>query len=220
MSSVWKLHQARERGSRWELGQSAPRAARTRAPGAAVPAGTAFAARRCLRRRGQGLGAEPECAGHRGRARDAAASSSLGLPAACADPAALLPVPDRPLDSPLPDPASPHYPGGDHSQDSSSGGQRCGAWAGVGARSTQEQGKRTKPAPSAGRGAQEAGATRPGAVLRELCPSPRLSVGTGFAPPCHRGLGPASRPRARQRGGGAFEFGGGAEAKLRPVRTR
>lgn len=45
-----------------------------------------------------------------GRDLEAAASSSLGLPAASTDRAALPPVPNPPLDFPLPDLASLHYP--------------------------------------------------------------------------------------------------------------
>ena len=118
---------------------------------------------------------------------------SLAIRVSCADPAALLPVPDRPLHFPLRGWPPLVTLEAIAASDSSLGGQRCGAWAGVGAGSAEGQGRRSRPAPSAGRGAQEAGATGTGAASQELCPSPRLSVRTGFAPPR---LGVAAPPPA------------------------
>lgn len=213
----------REFGGRERCGQLRPRA-----PGAANPREHRLPRTQVPPApRGPGLRAELELREVQGplatpgRDLDPAASSSLGLPAACADRAALPPVPNPPLDFSLPDVDSPHYPGGDHRQRFSSSGQLCGAWAGVGARSAERQGDRARPAPSTGRGAQEAGATRTGTLRLELSPSPRQSARMGFAPPRPLGRGPASRPRARQLGGGSFDRGDWAETKqLRSMRGR
>lgn len=64
--------------------------------------------------------------------------------------------------------------------------------AAPGAQPAEGHRERTRPAPSAGRGAQQGGATQTGAAGLELCPSPRQSAQTGLAP--------GSRPRLPPRG--------------------
>lgn len=133
----------------------------------------------------------------------------------CADQAALPRVPAGSLDLPLPSPASPHYPGGDHGQRLSSGGQRCWAWAGSGARPAEGQREHARPAASTSRGMELGGASRTRAVGQELCPRLGGYSGAGSAPPRPLGRSPASGSLSgtRQLAGGAFGLEGGADAR-------
>lgn len=132
--------------------------------------------------------------------RGRGASSSLGLPEACAVQAALPQVPDPALPLPLPGPASPHYPGGDHDQRLSSGGQRRGAY---GPREPSPPwGTSSAQDPLLARAAGRSKAARPGLGLWAWNSAPAPGSPPGVHSP--QGRGPASRPRARLPGGGAF----------------
>lgn len=132
--------------------------------------------------------------------RSGAASSSLRLPKACADQAALPHVPDRALHPPLPGPASPYYPGGDHNQRFSSGGQRCEAcWP---REPSWPRGTASAQDPLPARAAGRSKAARPGLGLRAWNSAPVPGSRPGLDSP--QGRGPASRPRAGQPGGGVL----------------
>lgn len=81
---------------------------------------------------------------------------SLRIPVSCVDSAVLLPVPDRPLHFPLPGWPPLITLEAITASDSSSGGQRCGAWAGVRAGSAEGQAGAQGPLP-----ARAAGRRRP-----------------------------------------------------------
>lgn len=125
----------------------------------------------------------------------------LRLPEAGADPAALPHVPDPALH--LPPPPTPNgLPSLPWRRPRPAPLLRRptvrGLWT-PGAQPAEGHRERTRPAPSAGRGAQQGGATRTGTAGLELCPSPRQSAGTGLAPGWRPRLPPRGQA-ARGRG--------------------
>lgn len=106
----------------------------------------------------------------------------------------------------------PALPGGDHGQDSFSGGQRCGAWAPWEPGPPRGKASTRGPLPARAAGSRRPARPGPGRSARNSAPVPGSLSGRNSPhpdPSC-----PASRPRARQPGGGAFELGGGANAEL------